>query len=153
MFLWNIAVTSLAEVWIEIQRTMLQIKDSVSHFPRGSVDWNFCFGCEAKGNARHFPRGSVDWNMQKQQQATQWVCHFPRGSVDWNLYRYSLLCHDWVTSLAEVWIEISIRTRICRNGSVTSLAEVWIEILVINWYEMMCISHFPRGSVDWNDCS
>ena len=34
-----------------------------------------------------------------------------------------------VTSLAEVWIEISLLVTISRKVLVTSLAEVWIEIL------------------------
>ena len=38
MFLWNIAVTSLAEVWIEIGMADLVKEDEESHFPCGSVD-------------------------------------------------------------------------------------------------------------------
>ena len=38
MFLWNIAVTSLAEVWIEIMSVTRLQRFFPSHFPCGSVD-------------------------------------------------------------------------------------------------------------------
>ena len=38
MFLWNIAVTSLAEVWIEIHYLLHVLHVQVRHFPCGSVD-------------------------------------------------------------------------------------------------------------------
>ena len=74
-----------------------------------------------------------------------------------------------VTSLAEVWIEISCKVATERVSIVTSLAEVWIEIccyeyiiccnmvtsLAEVWIEIRsarpCLQapgHFPCGSVD-----
>ena len=38
MFLWNIAVTSLAEVWIEIVDCTSSVQAAYCHFPCGSVD-------------------------------------------------------------------------------------------------------------------
>ena len=76
----------------------------------------------------------------------------------------------WVTSLAEVWIEMISISLNSLNPSVTSLAEVWIEITYKHWLsglvkvtslaevwieiegneetiqELKC--HFPCGSVD-----
>ena len=54
--------------------------------------------------------------------------HFPCGSVDWNLLYAKKWKLEWVTSLAEVWIEI----------------KTW------NWLTEHQHSHFPCGSVDWN---
>ena len=56
-------------------------------------------------------------------------CHFPRGSVDWNNVANCPLTN---------------------TGFVTSLAEVWIEIFVSVGETMLRTGHFPRGSVDWN---
>ena len=53
-----------------------------------------------------------------------------------------------VTSLVEVWIEISISMRNSDHNSVTSLVEVWIEILIMDIKSTMLVSHFPCGSVD-----
>ena len=36
-----------------------------------------------------------------------------------------------VTSLAEVWIEITLYPNAPATGAVTSLAEVWIEIMMM----------------------
>ena len=55
-------------------------------------------------------------------------CHFPCGSVDWNIFGASGEPYRWVTSLAEVWIEMLIQLLFSRFFCVTSLAEVWIEI-------------------------
>ena len=38
MFLWNIAVTSLVEVWIEIENGNQYAQYQLGHFPCGSVD-------------------------------------------------------------------------------------------------------------------
>ena len=87
MFLWNIAVTSLAEVWIEIYYVLTGLDEVQCHFPCGSVDWNY--DDDVKGHMisfRHFPCGSVDWNV-----------------INGNKYKVVE-----VTSLAEVWIEIPI---------------------------------------------
>ena len=37
-------------------------------------------------------------------------CHFPCGSVDWNICEVGVGVGVWVTSLAEVWIEILSRS-------------------------------------------
>ena len=168
-----IAVTSLAEVWIEIQLlkddacTVPSLplrkcglkcmqrqlhRQSRSHFPCGSVDWNFnqclhlfyhCLSlplrkCGLKLNwpqilhfgICHFPCGSVDWNIILFVVISGFPRHFPCGSVDWNIQKLKILNYSFVTSLAEVWIEI--------------------------WYLWLYVHglprHFPCGSVDWNRC-
>ena len=92
--------------------------------------------------------------------------------MDWNTYILVIITCDFVTSLAEVWIEICNCEEHYYPVSVTSLAEVWIEILYLTfycpvqwvtslaevWIEIgilrcgVCIvcRHFPCGSVDWN---
>ena len=62
--------------------------------------------------------------------------------------QYSLL--QSVTSLAEVWIEI-VRIQLTKVKTlVTSLAEVWIEIKDVLMKSKRTASHFPCGSVDRN---
>ena len=65
MFLWNIAVTSLAEVWIEITALAGAFRRHFAgHFPCGSVDRNnqiYTIFFIAIG---HFPCGSVDRNRK-----------------------------------------------------------------------------------------
>ena len=100
------AVTSLAEVWIEIHsRFGCTIMYSVTSLAEVWIEISLAFFIYA-------PR----------------FCHFPCGSVDWNFK--SSISHGLssVTSLAEVWIEIGEDWTSYKNGSVTSLAEVWIEI-------------------------
>ena len=53
-----------------------------------------------------------------------------------------------VTSLAEVWIEITLTTNYIIVKIVTSLAEVWIEIWLQQPLLELDESHFPCGSVD-----
>ena len=55
---------------------------------------------------------------------------------------------DVVTSLAEVWIEMSPAWSIKNKSEVTSLAEVWIEIVSNRGSQYRRIGHFPCGSVD-----
>ena len=141
----------------------------------------------------HFPCGSVDWNYASLQVCRLLHRHFPCGSVDWNSITFTLMRTYLVTSLAEVWIE-TLQSRpsllpfrslplrkcglkpqffLCRFGRcrVTSLAEVWIETcapwinetttaslplrkcgLKLAIYRIFRgdFSHFPCGSVDWN---
>ena len=78
------------------------------------------------------------------------ICHFPCGSVDWNQYAHSSILPSRVTSLAEVWIEISTLGDKVRLSVVTSLAEVWIEISSSFTSSVIPECHFPCGSVDWN---
>ena len=60
---------------------------------------------------RHFPCGSVDWNIYIIGKEGKEMSHFPCGSVDWNCWIWYLNpCWTEVTSLAEVWIEIRIRS-------------------------------------------
>ena len=53
-----------------------------------------------------------------------------------------------VTSLAEVWIEMILDLIDLRNYNVTSLAEVWIEMYKYQNDSSVGIGHFPCGSVD-----
>ena len=60
MFLWNIAVTSLAEVWIEIkQQAYYKKKIEVTSLAEVwiEIDWGKCTILIWLG---HFPCGSVD---------------------------------------------------------------------------------------------
>ena len=59
---------------------------------------------------------------------------------------YRLPCQ--VTSLAEVWIEISRKDGKDSGRRVTSLAEVWIEIPHREHLHRLIFRHFPCGSVD-----
>ncbi len=128
MFLWNIAVTSLAEVWIEMEGQVKNTFKVACHFPCGSVDWNYkdliddyvyywslpLRKCGLKfphGNSNgcrfcHFPCGSVDWNKVAYDMLHDNPSHFPCGSVDWNRKKTERSIGRIVTSLAEVWIEI-----------------------------------------------
>ena len=54
----------------------------------------------------------------------------------------------FVTSLAEVWIEMPKGTVNWKKHTVTSLAEVWIEMVIDTDLELGDIGHFPCGSVD-----
>ena len=60
MFLWNIAVTSLAEVWIEMQKVE-RIRYLIQVTSLAEVWIEIEFMTEAgQLNQRHFPCGSVD---------------------------------------------------------------------------------------------
>ena len=59
-----------------------------------------------------------------------------------------ILRTGYVTSLAEVWIEIYDTGSNFGSGFVTSLAEVWIEITLSKGGRNDEGSHFPCGSVD-----
>ena len=54
----------------------------------------------------------------------------------------------FVTSLAEVWIEILVIQIQNIYLTVTSLAEVWIEMLSLHPCSHLLQCHFPCGSVD-----
>ena len=146
-----VTVTSLAEVWIEIQNQQdfsvywlslplrkcglkfASVPDLIysygRHFPCGSVDWNCCNG-EKYGTVKsHFPCGSVDWNYHNWENFCPRLGHFPCGSVDWNnesdRLPYVLIGHFPCGSVD--WnLQISFSHH---SPSVTSLAEVWIEII------------------------
>ena len=55
---------------------------------------------------------------------------------------------SWVTSLVEVWIEMRKFRHYILAMTVTSLVEVWIEIFCIPLEDCRQPSHFPCGSVD-----
>ena len=127
MFLWNIAVTSLAEVWIEMHlqeywqglrrvtslaEVWIEIDDTGStDHPVRSLPLRKC--------GLKYPRGRLK---------RLWGSHFPCGSVDWNNGNITEKSDATVTSLAEVWIEMCKWIRSDKSDGVTSLAEVWIEI-------------------------
>ena len=143
-------VTSLAEVWIETWVYQPSTTTPFSHFPCGSVDWN-------------------TWNVVEHEIE---LCHFPCGSVDWNLITTSVTFFQFVTSLAEVWIETGLKRKLCwqllslplrKCGlkqvnswpdyyrlAVTSLVEVWIETITTENRTFANWRHFPCESVDRN---
>ena len=120
----------------------------------------------------HFPCGSVDWNMAfcASSDLTNRSLPLRKCGLKWlKMFCTFVLC--WVTSLAEVWIEIWSSVKSRRVQGVTSLAEVWIEITLLRGWRnderslplrkcgLKCpfettlygvTSHFPCGSVDWN---
>ena len=120
-------VTSLAEVWIEIKTVSYLIR------PFSSLPLRKC-GLKWSGSAGYPPRDpslplrkcGLKWWMQDKDRKE--LSHFPCGSVDWNLCGKNAPVHYAVTSLAEVWIEIYIY---CDS--------------TFPWH-----GHFPCGSVDWN---
>ena len=107
MFLWNIAVTSLAEVWIEIESGSKRSVISQS-LPLRKCGLKFA----AFGSLR---RGEVVTSL-----AEVWIEIVSMNNASGKLA---------VTSLAEVWIEIANCAATSSAVIVTSLAEVWIEIM------------------------
>ena len=130
MFLWNIAVTSLAEVWIEIEDEALEELERISHFPCGSVDWN----------SLSFRRYLIlSWSLPLRKCGLKYVpirCCIQTNRLSLPLRKCGLkfpflqgaINSTLVTSLAEVWIEIPSVWLRSEMTIVTSLAEVWIEI-------------------------
>ena len=124
-----VAVTSLAEVWIETLLASLVFLFWICHFPCGSVDWNYIMD-------KHYKRANLVTSL-----AEVWI--------ETKLCKTK--CYvDWVTSLAEVWIETGPFVCTSNSNWVTSLAEVWIETSFIALILLLSLSHFPCGSVDWN---
>ena len=142
-------VTSLAEVWIEISRFHWSGTEQVVT-SLAEVWIEIVPGSVSKRACGHFPCGSVDWNSNWLSSSSMSYRHFPCGSVDWNLNSSVEIALSFVTSLAEVWIEIDLQSIRLFAPVVTSLAEVWIEIW--KWISLSTAvsSHFPCGSVDWN---
>ena len=123
------SVTSFAEVWIEIYYM-------ATYHPRlKSLPSRKCGLKSAKDYRRnkqlnsHFLRGSVDWNSSSTILAAYHLSHFLRGNVDWNLKGKWGIWNEWVTSFAEVWIEMIEVIAPVKAVIVTSFAEVWIEIV------------------------
>ena len=142
-------VTSLAEVWIEIVPGSVS-KRACGHFPCGSVDWNSNWLSSSSMSYRHFPCGSVDWNLNSSVEiALSFVTSLAEVWIEIDLQSIRLFA-PVVTSLAEVWIEISRKDGKDSGRRVTSLAEVWIEIYFISYWSFCKYCHFPCGSVDWN---
>ena len=123
------AVTSLAEVWIEIRRNWHSgWKKEVTSLAEVWIEI-LNKNVTAPIAAGHFPCGSVDWNIFRLLSRYPSHSHFPCGSVDWNTEHIVLSC--WLLK-------------------VTSLAEVWIEIRYNPGTYWIWLCHFPCGSVDWN---
>ena len=76
--------------------------------------------------------------------------HFPCGSVDWNVSDRKEQLRRYVTSLAEVWIEIKM------NRVEKLNEERHFPCGSVDWnlfrrkVSFKSCSHFPCGSVDWN---
>ena len=152
MFLWNIAVTSLAEVWIEICENANIDTGYRGHFPCGSVDWN-------------------TWNILTPQQT---AVSLPLRKCGLKFYlHYYKGCGSEVTSLAEVWIEILIvlfyllpcnchfpcgsvdwnsihHTHTCFCCMSLPLRKCGLKFILTQDKAIM-YGHFPCGSVDWNN--
>ena len=133
-------------------QALLLMDPGTGHFPCGSVDWNCILLTLVMTSPRHFPCGSVDWNCFSMMLQMHIFRHFPCGSVDWNLHHKLMGAFGFVTSLAEVWIEIPeapqhirIDLRHFPCGSVD-----WNLKIPLIRHGASC--HFPCGSVDWN-CS
>ena len=124
-------VTSLAEVWIEMLiRSLIRVAsaslplrkcglkygaavngyDAGSHFPCGSVDWNLQWKPVNSCNKRSLPLRKCGLKSFVSTYAITAHGHFPCGSVDWNICEVGVGVGVWVTSLAEVWIEILSRS-------------------------------------------
>ena len=130
-------VTSFAEVWIEIFYEPDRRRDlDVTSFAEVWIEIGWYIH-QATADTRHFLRGSVDWNNRFKLFGVQVCCHFLRGSVDWNWKRGNTIGRIYVTSFAEVWIEIVGVWLMVSVFGVTSFAEVWIEIILRTWRENM----------------
>ena len=123
-----------------------------SHFPCGSVDWNYIVGAFAKPLLPVTSLAEVWIEIAKSGEEADggWVTSLAEVWIEISI-RAGQLMQQWVTSLAEVWIEIrkGINRLLCW---VTSLAEVWIEIQKEVDEAVKKRRHFPCGSVDWNCC-
>ena len=78
------------------------------------------------------------------------IRHFPCGSVDWNRTAEHYAECRKVTSLAEVWIEITKITKFSPKGLASlPLRKCGLKSgCLIFCFSLVC--HFPCGSVDWN---
>ena len=110
-----------------IWNRLLICVDYTSHFPCGSVDWNWRWGVRRTGTDRHFPCGSVDWNPGLCRRAGELI----------------------VTSLAEVWIEIMKTIGRSITPQSLPLRKCGLKLMRPKHHHPK-IRHFPCGSVDWN---
>ena len=144
-------VTSLAEVWIEIQWLTGTLPICICHFPRGSVDWNTKASMIGVGEAvtsfaevwieishtlrmqdksdLSLPSRKCGLKYWKKQVPADPESHFPRGSVDWNKVSVYII-KGWMASLPSRKCGLKyVKSRSYQSQLiVTSLAEVWIEI-------------------------
>ena len=81
-----------------------------SHFPCGSVDWNIFNNLRQKIKNLSLPLRKCGLKWLSLSGNRLLFCHFPCGSVDWNICEVGVGVGVWVTSLAEVWIEILSRS-------------------------------------------
>ena len=127
-FLRNIAVTSLAEVWIET-------------LDAGYLDLE---------HPRHFPCGSVDWNVM----LLTWIARQRVTSLAevWIETPMSGIRAAKTTSLPlrKCGLKHTRGGYLNNPANVTSLAEVWIETETHRPHYHLIVCHFPCGSVDWN---
>ena len=120
------------------------------HFPCGSVDWNLSISYSSLTASCHFPCGSVDWNVALGIDEKLAESHFPCGSVDWNFFPHTLNICFPVTSLVEVWIEITKWGWIGTKAQSLPLWKCGLKSRQWQRIKMRRKSHFPCGSVDWN---
>ena len=141
-------VTSLAEVWIEIQ-LLRQQKLWITSLPLrkcGLKSGQWWVGYLPAG---HFPCGSVDWNRHLSEMVMRQVGHFPCGSVDWNCRQLQSWYFYAVTSLAEVWIEMQCQKQSWPGTSSLPSRKCGLKS-ELGLKQHTPHGHFPRGSVDWN---
>ena len=122
----RIIVTSLVEVWIEISDSN-QRRIFNSSLPLWKCGLKF--------------KPLVATKLQY-PSLPLWKC-----GLKYINRRYLYLLYP-VTSLVEVWIEMMPSCSICSRCVVTSLVEVWIEIKVEQSMVKEKHCHFPCGSVD-----
>ena len=125
----TVSVTSLAEVWIEMQPGILSSVSEYRHFPCGSVDWNDCNPDTVCLSCQSLPLRKCGLKSSDNQiwLLELWSLPLRKCGLKSFVSTYAITAHA-VTSLAEVWIEIHSRFGCTIMYSVTSLAEVWIEI-------------------------
>ena len=164
MFLWNIAVTPLVGVWIEIYHN-INITQKISVTPLVGV-W-------IEINCDDYRRWSMAWSLPLWEcglksvpagKYTGLYSHSPCGSVDWNshlVHLYSFLKPSlplWecglkllgflssfnpfsVTPLVGVWIEINHVLDLIKRMIVTPLVGVWIEIFCLGlWFSLRLVT-------------
>ena len=148
MFLWNIAVTSLVEVWIEMEMNKEQLAEYASLplwkcglkslLPKRLPDLTTVTSLVEVW----IEINCLFWKSDRSPSLPLWKC-----GLKYINRRYLYLLYP-VTSLVEVWIEMMPSCSICSRCVVTSLVEVWIEIKVEQSMVKEKHCHFPCGSVD-----
>ena len=163
MFLWNIAVTSLAEVWIEIV-LLYHLQRPMRSLPLRKCGLKFIRPVHESFIRMSLPLRKCGLKYDPYNWMSDRYPSLPLRKCGLKYYIVSTsLPESYVTSLAEVWIEIaerlkslgkklSLPLRKCglkygKDGEsstarkVTSLAEVWIEIsLVISHHSISLVT-------------